>query len=75
MAPGKTRSIVCSARNFFQFSMPGKAWWQVSAIFVALSIYLLFNLLVSALFRKTAVKIPALLKIRVNFMLSLYLKV
>ncbi|CAI0452761.1 unnamed protein product [Linum tenue] len=23
MAPGKTRSIVCSARNFFQFSMPG----------------------------------------------------
>ncbi|KAL6341807.1 hypothetical protein AAG906_038051 [Vitis piasezkii] len=29
MAPGKTRSIVCSARNFFQFSMPGPAWWQV----------------------------------------------
>ncbi|GFP93526.1 pheophorbide a oxygenase chloroplastic [Phtheirospermum japonicum] len=29
MAPGKTRSIVCSARNFFQFSMPGSAWWQV----------------------------------------------
>ncbi|KAF2937264.1 pheophorbide a oxygenase, chloroplastic-like [Oryza sativa Japonica Group] len=29
MAPGKTRSIVCSARNFFQFSMPGKAWWQL----------------------------------------------
>ncbi|KAL0460124.1 UNVERIFIED_CONTAM: Pheophorbide a oxygenase, chloroplastic [Sesamum latifolium] len=28
MAPGKTRSIVCSARNFFQFSMPGPAWWQ-----------------------------------------------
>jgi pheophorbide a oxygenase len=31
MAPGKTRSIVCSARNFFQFTMPGKAWWQVYA--------------------------------------------
>lgn len=29
MGPGKTRSIVCSARNFFQFSMPGPAWWQV----------------------------------------------
>ncbi|XP_021899120.1 pheophorbide a oxygenase, chloroplastic [Carica papaya] len=29
MAPGKTRSIVCSARNFFQFSMPGPAWWQL----------------------------------------------
>jgi pheophorbide a oxygenase len=29
MAPGKTRSIVCSARNFFQFSMPGKNWWQL----------------------------------------------
>lgn len=29
MAPGKTRSIVYSARNFFQFSVPGKAWWQV----------------------------------------------
>lgn len=29
MAPGETRSIVCSARNFFQFSMPGPAWWQV----------------------------------------------
>ncbi|WCJ41624.1 Pheophorbide a oxygenase chloroplastic [Euphorbia peplus] len=29
MAPGKTRSIVCSARNFFQFSMPGPNWWQV----------------------------------------------
>ncbi|KAL5580143.1 hypothetical protein UlMin_012585 [Ulmus minor] len=29
MAPGKTRSIVCSARNFFQFTMPGSAWWQV----------------------------------------------
>ncbi|XP_050239012.1 pheophorbide a oxygenase, chloroplastic [Mercurialis annua] len=29
MAPGKTRSIVCSARNFFQLSMPGPAWWQV----------------------------------------------
>ncbi|OVA19482.1 Pheophorbide a oxygenase [Macleaya cordata] len=29
MAPGKTRSIVCSARNFFQFTMPGNAWWQV----------------------------------------------
>ncbi|KAG0486135.1 hypothetical protein HPP92_008230 [Vanilla planifolia] len=28
MAPGKTRSIVCSARNFFQFTMPGSAWWQ-----------------------------------------------
>lgn len=28
-APGKTRSIVCSARNFFQFTMPGPAWWQV----------------------------------------------
>lgn len=29
MAPGKTRSIVCSARNFFQLTMPGPAWWQV----------------------------------------------
>ncbi|KAL5995200.1 hypothetical protein ACLOJK_025258 [Asimina triloba] len=29
MAPGKTRSIVCSARNFFRFSMPGPAWWQL----------------------------------------------
>ncbi|KAJ0817549.1 putative pheophorbide a oxygenase [Helianthus annuus] len=29
MAQGKTRSIVCSARNFFQFTMPGPAWWQV----------------------------------------------
>ncbi|KAL9275969.1 Pheophorbide a oxygenase, chloroplastic-like protein [Drosera capensis] len=29
MAPGKTRSIVCSARNFFQFSVPGSAWWQL----------------------------------------------
>ncbi|CAD5175817.1 unnamed protein product [Musa acuminata subsp. malaccensis] len=29
MAPGKTRSIVCSARNFFQFSMPGPSWWQL----------------------------------------------
>ncbi|XP_073112272.1 pheophorbide a oxygenase, chloroplastic [Elaeis guineensis] len=29
MAPGKTRSIVCSARNFFQFTMPGPAWWQL----------------------------------------------
>ena len=34
MAPGKTRSIVCSARNFFQFTMPGKAWWQVHACIV-----------------------------------------
>lgn len=30
MAPGKTRSIVCSARNFFQFSMPGNKWWQLT---------------------------------------------
>ncbi|CAI8616336.1 unnamed protein product [Vicia faba] len=29
MAPGKTRSIVCSARNFFQLTVPGPAWWQV----------------------------------------------
>ncbi|KAL5717043.1 pheophorbide a oxygenase [Ranunculus cassubicifolius] len=29
MSPGKTRSIVCSARNFFQLTMPGPAWWQV----------------------------------------------
>ncbi|XP_073022727.1 pheophorbide a oxygenase, chloroplastic-like [Primulina eburnea] len=29
MAPGKTRSIVCSARNFFQLTMPGPKWWQV----------------------------------------------
>ncbi|KZV39323.1 hypothetical protein F511_23460 [Dorcoceras hygrometricum] len=29
MAPGKTRSIVCSARNFFQVTMPGPKWWQV----------------------------------------------
>ncbi|KAB5561753.1 hypothetical protein DKX38_006710 [Salix brachista] len=31
MAPGKTRSIVCSARNFFQFTMPGPAWWQCNS--------------------------------------------
>lgn len=30
MAPGKTRSIVCSARNFFRFLMPGDKWWQVT---------------------------------------------
>lgn len=29
MLPGKTRSIVCSARNFFRFTMPGPAWWQL----------------------------------------------
>eukprot|EP00249_Psilotum_nudum_P008253 c21144_g1_i1 orf=364-2055(+) len=29
MAPGKTRSIVCSARNFFRFLMPGSEWWQL----------------------------------------------
>jgi pheophorbide a oxygenase len=29
MAPGKTRSIVCSARNFFQFTVPGPEWWQI----------------------------------------------
>ncbi|XP_073394768.1 pheophorbide a oxygenase, chloroplastic isoform X2 [Physcomitrium patens] len=29
MAPGKTRSIVCSARNFFQFLTPGDKWWQL----------------------------------------------
>nr|QPZ56332.1 pheophorbide a oxygenase 2 [Curcuma alismatifolia] len=29
MAPGKTRSIVCSARNFFRFTMPGPSWWQL----------------------------------------------
>ncbi|XP_068646004.1 pheophorbide a oxygenase, chloroplastic isoform X2 [Aristolochia californica] len=29
MAPGKTRSIVCSARNFFQVTVPGSAWWQL----------------------------------------------
>ncbi|KAL8167881.1 hypothetical protein V2J09_009380 [Rumex salicifolius] len=29
MAPGKTRSIVCSARNFFQLTVPGSSWWQV----------------------------------------------
>lgn len=32
MAPGKTRSIVCSARNFFQFTVPGPAWWQVTTV-------------------------------------------
>ena len=32
MAPGKTRSIVCSARNFFKFTMPGPAWWQVRTL-------------------------------------------
>lgn len=35
MAPGKTRSIVCSARNFFQFTMPGPAWWQVTSLSIA----------------------------------------
>lgn len=30
MAPGKTRSIVCSARNFLQLTVPGPAWWQVA---------------------------------------------
>ncbi|KAH7299823.1 hypothetical protein KP509_24G031300 [Ceratopteris richardii] len=29
LAPGKTRSIVCSARNFFRFLMPGPTWWQL----------------------------------------------
>ncbi|BBN15818.1 pheophorbide a oxygenase [Marchantia polymorpha subsp. ruderalis] len=29
MAPGKTRSIVCSARNFFQFTVPGPEWWKI----------------------------------------------
>lgn len=29
MAPGKTRSIVCSARNFFRFTTPGPEWWQL----------------------------------------------
>ncbi|KAK9691212.1 hypothetical protein RND81_09G183100 [Saponaria officinalis] len=29
MSPGKTRSIVCSARNFFQLTVPGPSWWQV----------------------------------------------
>ena len=29
MAPGRTRSIVCSARNFARFSVPGREWWQV----------------------------------------------
>ncbi|OMO60504.1 Pheophorbide a oxygenase [Corchorus capsularis] len=28
MAPGKTQLIVCSDRNFFQFRVPGPAWWQ-----------------------------------------------
>eukprot|EP00271_Cylindrocystis_brebissonii_P020544 TRINITY_DN684_c0_g1_i1.p1 TRINITY_DN684_c0_g1~~TRINITY_DN684_c0_g1_i1.p1 ORF type:complete len:600 (-),score=63.64 TRINITY_DN684_c0_g1_i1:1578-3377(-) len=28
MAPGKTRSIVCSARNFAQITVPGNKWWQ-----------------------------------------------
>ncbi|GAQ92150.1 Pheophorbide a oxygenase [Klebsormidium nitens] len=27
-APGKSRSIVISARNFFQFLSPGGNWWQ-----------------------------------------------
>ncbi|KAK4369564.1 hypothetical protein RND71_013356 [Anisodus tanguticus] len=35
MAPGKTRSIVCSARNFFQFTVPGPAWWQVGLFRIA----------------------------------------
>ena len=39
MAPGKTRSIVCSARNFFQFSMPGPAWWQVRTLLDELLIH------------------------------------
>lgn len=39
MAPGKTRSIVCSARNFFQFSVPGPAWWQVRFICSMLSFF------------------------------------
>lgn len=29
MAPGQTRSIVCSARNFARISMPGDKWWQL----------------------------------------------
>ena len=29
MAPGRTRSIVCSARNFARFSVPGREWWQM----------------------------------------------
>lgn len=39
MAPGKTRSIVCSARNFFQFSVPGPAWWQVRFLWSMLSLF------------------------------------
>ena len=39
MAPGKTRSIVCSARNFFQFSVPGPAWWQVRFLCPVLSFF------------------------------------
>lgn len=39
MAPGKTRSIVCSARNFFQFSVPGPAWWQVNKLWLCLFIW------------------------------------
>ena len=39
MAPGKTRSIVCSARNFFQFSVPGPAWWQVRFLRSVLSFF------------------------------------
>jgi hypothetical protein len=28
-APGKSRSIVISARNFLQFMAPGDKWWQL----------------------------------------------
>ncbi|CAI5464949.1 unnamed protein product [Closterium sp. Yama58-4] len=29
MGPGKTRSIVCSARNFARLTVPGGKWWQL----------------------------------------------
>jgi hypothetical protein len=39
MAPGKTRSIVCSARNFFQFTVPGPEWWKVRFLYSMLSLW------------------------------------
>ncbi|KAG5238020.1 Pheophorbide oxygenase [Salix suchowensis] len=29
IAPGKTCLFVCSAQNFFQFTMPWSVWWQM----------------------------------------------
>lgn len=44
MSPGKTRSIVCSARNFFQFTVPGPKWWQVFILSPLLNVIIVADL-------------------------------